>query len=62
MPATERIDYPAELERVAAAAMSPSNPGDVVSALDGLLLAEAALLLRSLGRRLERLAPPGSPR
>jgi hypothetical protein len=62
MPTTERIDYAAELERVSAAVMSPSNPGDVVSAFDGLLLAEAALVIRVQARQIERLKPPGAAR
>jgi hypothetical protein len=39
------IDYPAEMRRIARAAMKPSNPGTVIGAMDAQILFEAAAKL-----------------
>jgi hypothetical protein len=64
MPTAENIDYPAELFRIAAAAMSRRNPGDVISAMDAIVLREVATWLRAnghLGPRPESSPPSGRP-
>lgn len=57
MPHAEPTDYPAELERIAARAMSLSNPGTVVGAMDGELMREAASLIRRQAEKIARQQP-----